>query len=781
LSVHAGITTKAISGATLLSGSAAGYQLYMDTTVVDPGRFGSPTRGYKFTWTGRGANDTLFLILKAPVAEAQVFVQVPSKPDAVLLPLTADSLGNFRIPIGPDDSGKTFFAGVKFNVLAATPSNIVVNGVSVSSLYSTSPGTLAYRDLSQSDAQKLGSNKDSVFQNTRYLGGKLDASMGLNVTRDYTIAWNITKPLTSDTAETWALVGGTWVNISATANVIGDTERVVIRYSSQQPLPTDIVVLERFKAPDAYFNTNLDKRTDSLFFSLSPKMPGTTNPVVAYCLDVRSLGVNGEMVQSPCVQQDPSIPTHLPVLEKTAYAYRVVYFVGADTSIVALPQPLVYPAQFGWDVKAVLQGNPELVALSQGQWHLVAVPAGDTTLKALLDSSSRTVNDTVRDTTMVLGFQNPSNGEAKFDSLQRYDTFRMGASRAILLASSHPLTLTVNHLPSSPRKSLKPEVLATKAGWNLIGNPFPVTLGKNCIKPQKPHPVRWWQLIYDGNVAGKYRWDSTLLAVPPLRGFAYYSAQAESLTIDPSDTTPPAPIAHAKIAAGSGRIRIGIESSWGGSSMALVRGAGEYPVRYLPMPASALELRVGGDGGYFLKPVDNLGRVDERVEIRSGREGMVRFVLGEGGQAPAFALIDEATGAIYEGATAREVPVSQGSRSYRLLAGDPSFVGEQTQAFLASAPAAIALSQNFPNPARGITRIAVEWPATQSQDRRATLEVLDLQGRRLTLRRLEGIQVGRQLIEVDASAWKPGIYIYRLAVVTGGRATRLQKRMLVTP
>jgi len=781
LSVHVGATAKAISGATLLSGSAAGYQLYMDTLVVDPYRFGSPTRGYKFTWTGRGASDTLFLILKAPVPEAQVYVQVPSKADAVLLPLAADSLGNFRIPIGPDDSGKTFFAGVKYNVLAATPFNGIVNAVSVSGLYSTTPGMLAYRDLSQADAQKLGSNKESVFQNTRYLGGKLDASMGLNVTRDYTVALGITKPLTSDTAETWALEGGTWVNITAMANVIGDTDRVLIRYSSQQPLPMDIVVLERFKAPDDYFNPVLDPRIDSLLFSLSSKMPGTTNPVVAYCLEVNSLGVKGERNQGQCVQLDPTQPTKLPIQANTAYAYRIVYFVGADTATVRLPQPLVYPPQFGWDVKAAIQGNLELVALPQGQWHLVAVPAVDTSLKALLDSSSRTDTGKVRDTTMVLGFQSLPTGEAKFDSLQRYDTYHMGGSRAILLASSHPLTLTVNHLPSSPRKSLKPEVLATNAGWNLIGNPFPVTLGKNCIKPQKPHPVRWWQLIYDGNVAGKYRWDSTLLAVPPLRGFAYYSPQAETLTIDPSDTTPPAPVAHAKIAAGSGRIRIGIESPWGGSSMALVRGAGEYPVRYLPMPASALELRVGGDGGYFLKPLDNLDRVDEPMEIRSSREGTVRFVLGEGGQTPAFALIDEATGAIYDEASAREVPVSQGSRSYRLLAGDPSFVGERMQAFLASAPAAIALSQNFPNPARGVTRIAIDWPATQSQDRRATLEVLDLQGRRLTLRRLEGIQVGRQLIEVDASAWKPGIYIYRLAVVTGGRATRLQKRMLVTP
>lgn len=782
LSVHPGLTTKTLSGATLLSGSAAGYQLYTDTSVVDAGRFGFATKGYKFTWTGRGAGDSLFLILKSPSHDAGVFVKVPTKPEADSLAYSADSTGYFRIPIGIQDSGKIFFVGVKYNVLAATPFSGIVNGVRVDSIYSTTPGVVAYRDLSQSDAQQLGSNKESVFQNTRYLGGKLDASVGLNVTRDYSIYLNITKPLTSDTAETWALIGDKWVNIRDLANVIGDTDKVLIRYSSQQPPPTSIVVLERFKAPDAYFNTNLDTtRTDSLVFTLSPKVPGTTNPVVAYCLEVSSLGIKGDRNEPKCVRQDPTQPTKLPIQANTAYAYRIVYFVGADTTTVPLRQPLVYPDQFGWDVKDALQGNPDLIALPQGRWQLVAMPAVDSSLKALLDSIPRTDTNQVRDTTMILGITQDKKGKTVFDSAQRYDSFRMGGTQAILLASSHPITLTLKRVTTPVRKSLKPEVVIIKSGWNLVGNPFPVRIWKNSIKPQKPHTIRWWQLMYDSSLSDKYRWDSTLLTLPPLRGFAYYSAQAESLIIDPNDTTPPAPVAHAKIAAGSGRLRIGIESPWGRSSMALVHGAGEYPVRYLPMPSSALELRVGGDGGYFLKPSQDLDRVDETVEIRSNREGTVRFVLGEGGQAPAFALIDESTGAVYDGSSAGEVPVSQGSRSYRLLAGDPAFVGEKTQAFLAAAPAAIALSQNFPNPARGITRIAIDWPATRSQDRRATLEVLDLQGRRLTLRRLEGIQVGRQLIEVDASAWRPGIYVYRLAVVTEGRVIRLQKRMLVTP
>jgi hypothetical protein len=751
LSVHAGSTSKPIPFATLQSGSAAGYQLYFDTSTVDPGRFGSATKGYKFAWTGRGANDSLLLILKAPAPGSQVFVRVPTKDDVDSLPLTEDTEGNFKIPIGGADSGKTFFAGVKYNVLAGTAFSGTVNGVSVDSLYSISSGLLAYRDLSQSDAQSSGTNREEVFRNTRYLGGKANASLGLNVTRDYDIAMQISKPISEDRVETWVMVGESWVNVTPIANTIGDSAHVVIRYAKQKPQPTQIVVLERFQAPDAYFDPKLNPRTDSLIFTMSARAPGTPNPVLAYCLDVRTIGLNGELGSSQCLKQDPAVETRIPVQGNTAYAYRIIYYVGADADTVALPQGFEYPAQFGWDVKGALKGNPKLDSLPQGHWSLIAIPA-EKNLRQLLDSLPRAGADQVKDTTMVLDFKHMSTGKAEFDSLKRVETVTMGRSVGILLASSHRLILSVDHLPILPRKSPKPETLSTSMGWNLIGNPYPIVLRKDCIHPKRPHAVRVAQLIYDANTAGKYRWDTAAKAIPPFRGIAYYSTQPETLVIDPGDTTPSVPVvALAKAAAGSGRIRVGIESPWGVSGMALVRGAGEYPMRFLPSPSSGLELRVGGDGGFWIKPIKDMQRIDEPVEIRSDREGAARFALGEDEQPPAFALIDEATGAVYDAASARELPVSQGSHTYRLLAGDPSFVGEGTRAFLAAVPAATGLSQNFPNPARGLTRIAIDWPATQSRDRRATLEVLDLRGRRIALRRLEDIHVGRQLLEVDAS------------------------------
>ena len=289
-------------------------------------------------------------------------------------------------------------------------------------------------------------------------------------------------------------------------------------------------------------------------------------------------------------------------------------------------------------------------------------------------------------------------------------------------------------------------------------------------------------LDYDANSA-TYSWDSLASALKPFAGYAVYVPSAETLTIDPSDTAAPPSAAHAKAAsfAGAGRIRLGVESALGRSSMALVRGPGEYPIPFLPSPASGLELRVGGDGGYWIKPVKDLSGIDEPVEIRAAASGTLAFTFACTAPGITFSLLDESTGAVYDAAAAQALPVAAGTNGYRLLAGDAAFVQAKARDFRAAVPSALGLSQNFPNPVRGLTRIALQWPAAKAQDRRAFLEVLDMQGRRVALRRIDGIKVGRQVVELDASGWKSGLYIYRLTVMAGGRTDRLQKRMLVAP
>ena len=76
-----------------------------------------------------------------------------------------------------------------------------------------------------------------------------------------------------------------------------------------------------------------------------------------------------------------------------------------------------------------------------------------------------------------------------------------------------------------------------------------------------------------------------------------------------------------------------------------------------------------------------------------------------------------------------------------------------------------------------------DWPALASAptgSRKAWIEVFDARGKRVHRLDLGAVRVGRQIVAVDASAWEPGIYSYRLSVLSVGSRAHFQKRMLVT-
>jgi hypothetical protein len=81
---------------------------------------------------------------------------------------------------------------------------------------------------------------------------------------------------------------------------------------------------------------------------------------------------------------------------------------------------------------------------------------------------------------------------------------------------------------------------------------------------------------------------------------------------------------------------------------------------------------------------------------------------------------------------------------------------------------AFALSQSIPNPSAGQALIRYTLPAAA----RVTLAAYDVQGRRVaTWLDHEPQSAGTHEVAVRASAWRPGMYLYRLEA--GGRsATR---------
>jgi hypothetical protein len=187
--------------------------------------------------------------------------------------------------------------------------------------------------------------------------------------------------------------------------------------------------------------------------------------------------------------------------------------------------------------------------------------------------------------------------------------------------------------------------------------------------------------------------------------------------------------------------------------------------------------------------VEDILGIDEPLVIRSpsGLTGRLELDLEgdlSGGKDWQTRLIDLVSGQVTDPAV-DPISLEEGPNAYRLVAGTGDFVSKRVSTFRSGIPAGLALSQNFPNPFRGLTRIAIDWPAlagsAAGMERKAVLEVFDMRGRRRLARDLGAIHAGIQEVTVDGSNWQPGIYTYRLTVSTGGTRVRLQKKMVVSP
>ena len=193
--------------------------------------------------------------------------------------------------------------------------------------------------------------------------------------------------------------------------------------------------------------------------------------------------------------------------------------------------------------------------------------------------------------------------------------------------------------------------------------------------------------------------------------------------------------------------------------MRLVSGPAARDVPFLPGPAGGLEMRVGGDGGYAWKRLDDLSAIDLPVRIDAPQAATARLAFDRN-RASAVSgwralLIDLASGTVLD-PPPRTWPFPPGPASTGLVAGSEGFVQERVSRFRAGLPADLILSQNAPNPVRGITRIALDWPAMSSAalssgaGRRSYLEVFDARGKRM-----QKLDLGRAWRAANGSPWTP--------------------------
>lgn len=782
LSVKRGDVTTDVAGGTLRTLSLSGFQLMVnDSAAVDTAQYGRASKGFRFSWLGRAGGDSVILSLKAG-QDQQAFVTTAQGTSK--LPIVPDGAGNFRIPIGPDDSLKTFFLAMKNNVKAGVTArgNLEdAEGVFVEGFNSSTSGRLTFEVPPANFLESATALKDTSLSNARILGGRILTKKNLNSTTPFGISFGVAPYKNADKVEAYSFDGQSWTKLpdpKTTATVFNGDNLPIL------PARTEIVlIVERLAAPENY--VTLSPVVAGNKVTVAPVFLDALRPVTGYCLELQSVNSGGIVETETCAERPITDTISLVLQPNTVYLYRIRYFMGNDK----ITRAFQLLSGTSWDIKLSLPDSLNIRA--KKRWHLLGFPVEGAFYGVMQKGGDGPDPKKFLDTTLVVKMQ-WSHGAAKFDTLKEkeIENLKVKPGDAYLFASAR--TFATSLAAVTGVLTAKPFKMHLDSGWNFISNPFPTRLLKARIRSVVPKILTFYQMTYDttSSVKGvkKYGWNPDSPVLRAFEGYAYYTKKEDTLVFDPLADT--AAQGSGKVAAGTASpgLQASLETPWGDSRMALSADARQPSIPFLPTPGGAAELRLGGQAGYMIKTVGSLAAIDEQVEIRSAEagRGSFRLAFAEGAvPGPAtpqrVRLIDLTSGTIYDEAAAADLPIAEGSRTYRLLAGDQAFVEGRTQAVLAGAPKEIGLSQNFPNPFRGRTRVALDWPAWQTGERRAVLEVMDVRGRSIVRMNLADIRVGRQVVTLDASGWRPGIYLYRLTVFTGERQARLQKRMMVSP
>ncbi len=779
LSAPRGDSTYPVKGGTLRTITKNGYQLTVSEGIqIDTAQYGRVSSGYKFVWTGRDSSDRIILRLSG-TKDQNVFVNTGSAVSK-LDTIKPDSTGFFTISIGNLDAGKVFFLAMKFNVISQVSTTSATEGIGDSTVLegftSSSSGRLSAVRLTAGFLDSAA-QIDTNLASARFLGGRSIGKTDLIPYGNYSLSFPVNVYKIKDSVAAWGFHGNKWVKL--TVDQSSTLGHIVLK---QVPAQDEfIVVIEKFAPPENYARISpaFDPATNLLSI-FSKSLDSLVKPVTGYCVELKSFNETGAVKMDSCVQKPIDSSTVFSVSPTSMYFYRIRYYMGTD----AITRP--FQLLSGPSLKIEIPSDLDTLTLKR--WRLIGFPFEgnfyNIVARGTVAPDTTLISD--RDSLVTLKW----NGAiSEFSGIPNINAEKVKPGVAYLFASSRTCTLRLNSI--SGLISAKSQSVPLGMGWNFISNPYPARILTSRVHAgMQKNPV-FFRLGYNANVTAtnaiKYSWENGFTVLRDFEGYAVYSEQPDELVFDPFADTTGQPALKPSALAFNRTLRLELKSDWGDSHMDLIADPDRINIPFLPSPGAGVQLRVGGKSGFMIKKVANLDAVDESVEIVAGHTGDAAFSLRPGALQGIDAnqrqvrLVDMKSGKIYDEASLRSIAITAGANDYRLLSGDAAFIAERIQIIQAGAPKELGLSQNFPNPFRGKTNVALDWPAWDNGERHAILDVSDMRGRSVSRTRLDDIHVGHQVVTLDASAWNPGIYLYRLTVVAGGKQARLQKRMLVSP
>ncbi|MDB5106232.1 MAG: Por secretion system C-terminal sorting protein [Fibrobacteres bacterium] len=778
LSVPAGGITIPVADGSIRVQSVGGFQLTIDSAqVLDSSAYGLlSVHGYSFAWPFKTAKDSISVSFKAN-PDQDLFVKVGTA-SPVPSGFLRDSTGNnIKGVIKEEDKGKTFFLGIEYNILKGNAYNgSYGNNVTLSGFESTTSGKLAYDSLSSG----LRAGLVGVVKDFRYLGGREMKAISVSTITPkvaYGMQFPVKASQNSAMIEAYIHDGQAWLPVPLTGSISGG--KFVL--SNLPPSARAVAVVERLMSAETYVGGKPVVTGTTLTLTPQYIFTDSLHHITHYCLELMSVDPSGTVDTDTCKDSDKKPigqETSVPLVPNWAYQYRIQYYM-TDEKIDGRKFEILVGSTF--NLKSAAQ-PPDIASKASKRWHLVGFPM-EGLFSNILRKQPETVPDSIKDTTFVLRFHKDKPTDkvkVAFDTLAGWDTLTVKRGQGYLMASAHPFKTVVED--SDKALALQPDTLKLDTGWNFIANPFPINMLVTKIRCLPNRPLKFWRLdtAVTGSAKRKYLWtrETTLR---PFFGYAFHAESGDRLVFDPL-ANPATDLAKTAAGTSGTELEARIDAPWGSSAMTLSTMPRQSSIPFLPLPFAGPQLLVGGGGGYMIKAIANEANIDEPVVILSPQAGIATFSLTRPFRTGmAMRLIDLESGTVYDEAGARALPVTEGRQSYRLLAGDPAFVEAGTRAFLASAPAEIGISQNYPNPFRGRTQVELRWPSWQGGSRTAILDVIDMQGRTATHIDLGEIRVGKQVLTLDGAAWTTGVYLYRLTVAAGNRRIHLQKRMLVSP